>query len=65
MLDAAKEARYVRCMNNRPKKTPMQASLKKALDEAGGEPLEGSGFENEAHDPEFSAHEPAAPPTRR
>jgi hypothetical protein len=44
---------------------PMQRTLRetrKALDDLGAEPLEGSGFEDETPEPEFSdtdaAHEP-------
>ena len=42
----------------------MSDKLRKALDALGAEPLAGSGFEDEAPDPEFSDSEPAtaAPP---
>jgi hypothetical protein len=39
----------------------MSEKLRKALDDVGGEPLEGSGFERETPAPEFSESEPAAP----
>jgi hypothetical protein len=34
----------------------------KALDAIGGEPLEGSGFEDETPEPEFKAQEPEGEP---
>jgi hypothetical protein len=58
-------ARYVRSMDNGPKKSPMQQSLNKALDRVGGEKLEGSGFENETPDAEFSESESAGSPTQQ
>jgi hypothetical protein len=48
-------------MNIRRQKKPMSEQPRKALDDIGGEPLAGSGFENEAPDPEFSEISPAAP----
>jgi hypothetical protein len=33
---------------------PMQANLPNQVNDVGGEPLEGSGFEDEIPDPEFS-----------
>jgi hypothetical protein len=45
----------------RHRKIPMSEKLRKALDDVGGEPLEGSGFERETPAPEFSESEPAAP----
>jgi hypothetical protein len=41
-------------MNIRRQKIPTQEQLRKALDDIGGEPLQDSGFEDEAADPEFS-----------
>ena len=38
----------------------MSGQLRKAVDEVGGEPLAGSGFEDESPEPEFSDSEPAA-----
>jgi hypothetical protein len=46
---------------NTAAKSPMSAQMRKALDEVGGEPLAGCGFENEAPEPDFSATEPIAP----
>ena len=39
----------------------MSEQLRKAMADIGGEPLAGSGFENETPDPEFSECAPAAP----
>jgi len=39
----------------------MSESLRKAMDDLGAEPLEGSGFEDEMADPEFSGSEAPAP----
>ena len=52
-------------MNRRQQKIPMSDKMCKALDDLGAEPLEGSGFENETPDPEFSESEPAAPGPRQ
>ena len=38
----------------------MSEAVRNALDDIGGDRLEGSGFENETPDPEFSDSEPAA-----
>jgi hypothetical protein len=46
---------------NTAAKSPMSAQMRKALDEVGGEPLAGCGFENEAPEPDSSATEPIAP----
>lgn len=45
----------------------MSEQLRKAMDDIGGEPLAGSGFERETPDPEFSESAPgaAAPQTPR
>jgi hypothetical protein len=40
---------------NRRIRISMSENVGKALDEVGGEPLAGSGFENETPDPEFRA----------
>ena len=43
----------------------MSEHLRKVLADVGGEPLAGSGFEDETPDPEFSESAPAVPePTR-
>jgi hypothetical protein len=42
----------------RQAKIPMSEQLRKALNDVGGEPLEGSGFEDEAPDREFSESDP-------
>jgi hypothetical protein len=44
------------------RKTISGSALRKALDEVGGEPLAGSGFESEMPDPEFTSSEYAPPP---
>jgi len=36
----------------------MSEQLRKALDDIGGEPLQGSGFEDERLEPDFSESEP-------
>jgi hypothetical protein len=41
-------------MNYRRKKISMKERLEEALDELGGEPLDGSGFEDEKPDEAFS-----------
>jgi hypothetical protein len=41
-------------------KTAMKSQMEAALDKLGAEPLEGSGFEHETPDPEFSESEPPA-----
>jgi hypothetical protein len=41
-------------MNYRRKKVSMKEQLEEALDEIGGEPLDGSGFENEKPDEGFT-----------
>jgi hypothetical protein len=46
-------------MNTRHWKVPMNEQLRKALDEVGGQPLRGSGFEKETPEPEFT-QEPAS-----
>ena len=40
---------------------PVSEQLRQAVDEIGGEPLAGSGFEDDVPDPEFSASALAAP----
>jgi hypothetical protein len=40
-------------MNIRQRKIPMSAQMRKALDDVGGEPLRGSGFENETPETDF------------
>jgi hypothetical protein len=45
-------------MDGRKRKTPMRQELEKAIEEVGGEPFVGSGFENETPDPEFSEPSP-------
>ena len=42
-------------MNTRRQKIPMSEQTRKALDDLGAEPLEGSGFGEETPDPEFTA----------
>ena len=42
----------------------MRQELEKAIEEVGGEPLEGSGFEDETPDQEFSEQAPADPEPR-
>lgn len=51
-------------MQRKQRKTSVNEQLRKALEDIGGEPLEGSGFESETPEPEFSGSEPddAAPP---
>lgn len=51
-------------MSDEPKKTALQPHLQKALSEIGGDPLDGSGFERETPDPEFTAHAPDCAPAR-
>jgi hypothetical protein len=48
-------------MNTRRPKISMSDQAKQALDDLGAEPLVGSGFEDEAPDPEFSDSPAAAP----
>jgi len=50
---------------NRRQKKPLSEELRQAVKEIGGEPLEGSGFENEAPAPEFIDNAPAAPAPAR
>jgi hypothetical protein len=52
-------------MRSRSKRLPISEQLRTALDDVGGEPLEGSGFDGETPDPEFSENEPAAVPSPR
>lgn len=59
MLEAGKGQWYGRAMKKRPMKTPMEEKLRKAKENIGGEPLQGSGFEDETPEPEFSETEPA------
>jgi hypothetical protein len=40
-------------------KDPIQEKLRKAMEDIGGESLQGSGFEDETPEPEFSETEPA------
>jgi hypothetical protein len=40
-------------MNIRQRKKLMKEQLRKAIDDVGGEPLEGSGFENETPEKNF------------
>ena len=39
---------------------PLKTQMEAAVDELGAEPLEGSGFENEEPDPEFTESEPSS-----
>jgi len=55
---------YVRAMKSRNRKTPTEEKLRQEMESIGAEPLEGSGFEDEKPDPEFSATEPADKPAR-
>jgi hypothetical protein len=48
-------------MKFRQKRNFTSEQVRKALEQVGGEPLEGSGFEDETPDPEFSESAPAAP----
>ena len=41
-------------MKNRSRESSMRHKPEMAIEEIGGEPLEGSGFEDETPDPEFS-----------
>jgi hypothetical protein len=43
----------------------MSEEMRKALDDIGGEPLGGSGFENETSAPEFSAESRDVPESRQ
>ena len=54
-LETAETKWYRAAMNIRQKRKSMSEQLRKAVDEVGGEPLAGSGFENETPDPEFRA----------
>jgi hypothetical protein len=47
-------------MDGPKRKTAIQQNLRKALEDVGGEPLKGSGFEDETPDPEFSEPTPGA-----
>jgi hypothetical protein len=53
LLHATGGAKFV-AMNLRRKKISMKARLEEAIDELGGEPLAGSGFEDERPDEGFS-----------
>ena len=55
---------YVRAMKNRNRKTPTSEKLRQAMESIGGQPLEGSGFEDETPEPEFSVTETARKPAR-
>jgi hypothetical protein len=48
-------------MNYRRKKVSMKEQLEQAVAEIGGEPLDGSGFEDEAPEQGFNASEIPAP----
>jgi hypothetical protein len=61
MLDDETERRYGRAMDSRRKKMPLREALAKASEDVGGEPLEGSGFEDEVPDSEFSEKAHADP----
>jgi hypothetical protein len=54
MLETGKGRWYVRAMKIRNRKTPTSEKLRQAMESIGGEPLEGSGFEDETPEPEFS-----------
>jgi hypothetical protein len=43
----------------------MSEQMRQALDDVGGEPLEGSGFEQETPEPEFSAETLDVPEPRQ
>jgi hypothetical protein len=51
-------------MNTRRQRIPLSDLAKQALAEIGGEPLQGSGFEDEAPEEGFSESEPAPEPAR-
>ena len=52
-------------MQPRPQKIPTSDQLREALADIGGEPLEGSGFEQEMPDSEFSDTAPVAAELRQ
>jgi len=52
-------------MNVRRRNIPTSEAMRKALDEAGGEPLEGSGFEKKTPEAEFTAESREVPDPRR
>ncbi len=64
MLEAGQGPWYGRAMSRRAIKTPTSEKLRKELESIGGEPLVGSGFEDETPEPEFSRAEPADKPAR-
>lgn len=50
-------------MSRQREKNRLSEGQRRALEEMGGEPLEGSGFESEQPEPEFSENNaPAEPP---
>ena len=52
-------------MYARRQKIPMTDHLRMALEDLGGGPLGGSGFEDETPDSDFSDREPVAPEPRQ
>lgn len=52
-------------MDKRQRKIPVDEAMQKALDDVGGEPLTGSGFENEMPETGFSDAAPAAAEPRQ
>jgi hypothetical protein len=52
-------------MNYRRKKISMKEQLEEAIEEIGGEPLQGSGFERKTLEEGFSEIEPGAPELRQ
>jgi hypothetical protein len=56
-LKSSRGSATVLGMQRRQRKTPMSEQMRKALDDTGGEPLDGSGFENETAERDFSDSE--------
>ncbi len=56
-LATTMKAWYRHPMNPRQQRIPMSDQLRTAMEEIGGQPLVGSGFEKETPDPEFSESE--------
>jgi hypothetical protein len=48
-------------MESKRRRIPMMAQMESALADIGGDPLQGSGFEDEAPEEGFSDSEPVAP----
>ena len=62
-MNSGAQAARVPNMKRRREKNPLSEGQRRALEESGGEPLEGSGFESEEPEPDFSDSEaPAEPP---